>query len=368
MVRSSDQSPTESLAGITHSPEAFLYHVVRVRFLEGVLGEDKRDAGEAGHLPAETEALDAYSAVVTRVAELLSPSVANLKVSKAGWRGGRQDGGGSGVVITPDGFIVTSAHVVAGTERGSAAFVDGAEYAIDVVGTDPLSDLAVVRASAGDLEAASLGDATRLRVGQLVVAIGNPLGFSGSVTAGVVSAVGRSLPTRSGSVSRVVENVIQTDAALHPGNSGGALADSVGRVVGINTAVVGPGIGQGLGLAVPINRTTRRILAALMKDGRFRRAYLGIAGGPRPLPPRVAAELRRDVGVEVVEVMADSPAARAGVRPEDLILDVDGVPVRSADDLQRLMVEEAIGTTVSVRVQRSARTVTLEVTPVELPT
>jgi S1-C subfamily serine protease len=235
------------------------------------------------------------------------------------------------------------------------------------VGTDPLSDLAVVRAStADDLAPAHLGDASKLRVGQLVVAIGNPLGFSGSVTAGVVSALGRSLPTRSGSVTRVVDNVIQTDAALHPGNSGGALADSAGRVVGINTAVVGPGIGQGLGLAVPINATTRRIVAALMTEGRFRRAYLGIAGGPRPLPPRLARALSRDAGVEVVEVIEASPAAAAGLRPEDLILDVDGVAVRTAEDLQRAMVTETIGRDVAIRVVRGDRTLTLQARPVEL--
>jgi S1-C subfamily serine protease len=300
------------------------------------------------------------------VAEALAPSVANLRVTKRGWRGGDQDGGGSGVVITPDGFILTSAHVISGSDRGSASFVDGREYGTDVVGTDPLSDLAVVRASAAELSAATLGDASRLRVGQLVVAIGNPLGFAGSVTAGVVSALGRLLPTRSGSVTRVVENVIQTDAALHPGNSGGALVDGRGRVVGINTAVVGPGIGQGLGLAVPINAITRRIVAALMSEGRFRRAYLGIAGGPRPLPPRVAREVGLDVGVEIVEVMEGSPAARAGLRPEDLIVDVDGHPVKSADDLQRLMVGDAIGKTVAIKVHRGGRLLTLDAKPVEL--
>jgi S1-C subfamily serine protease len=294
--------------------------------------------------------------------------VANLRVTRRGWRGGDADGGGSGVVITPDGFMLTSAHVVTGSERGSASFVDGSEHGIDVVGMDPLSDLAVVRAPGADLVPATLGDASKLQVGQLVVAIGNPLGFAGSVTAGVVSALGRSLPTRAGSVSRVVDNVIQTDAALHPGNSGGALADSAGHVVGINTAVVGPGIGQGLGLAVPINAVTRQIVAALMSEGRFRRAYLGIAGGPRPLPPRTVREVGRDVGVEIVEVMEGSPAARAGLRPEDLILDMDGAPVRNAEDLQRLMVAEAIGRTVAIRVYRGGSTLTLEATPVELVT
>ena len=270
------------------------------------------------------------------------------------------------MVITPDGFMLTSAHVVVGSDRGSVTFADGGEFGLEVIGTDPLSDLAVLRSSATGLAPAVLGDASRLKVGQLVVAIGNPLGFGGSVTAGVVSALGRSLPTRAGSVTRLVENVIQTDAALHPGNSGGALADSQGRVVGINTAVVGPGIGQGLGLAVPINATTRRIIAALMTEGRFRRAYLGIAGGPRPLPPRVASEVGRDVGYEVVQVVEGSPAARAGLRPEDLILDVDDRPILRPDDLQSLMVGDAIGRTFPIRLYRRGRLLTIEATPIEL--
>ena len=336
-----------------------------VRFIDAILGD-----GQAGIPPdavAEDEALDAYSRVITRVAEVLSPSVANVKVRRR-FRGGQGEGGGSGVVITPDGFILTSAHVMAGSQGGSASFADGREFDVDVVGTDPLSDLAVIRASVADLAPATLGDALRLRVGQLVVAIGNPLGFAGSVTAGVVSALGRSFPTRSGSAMRLVENVIQTDAALHPGNSGGALADSHAHVVGINTAVVGPGIGQGLGLAVPINATTRRIVAALMTEGRFRRAYLGIAGGPRPLPPRVARSEDRQAGVEIVQVVAGSPAADAGLRPEDLILDVDGTPIEKMDDLQRLMVGDAIGRSVSVRVLRGDRTLTVDITPAELTT
>src|SRR2546429_793568 len=239
---------------------------------------------------SEEEALDAYSRAVIAVAERLSPSVANLRVSRR-VRGGRiLDGGGSSVVITPDGFMLTSAHVVSRTEgRGRASFVDGQELEFEVVGSDPLSDLAVLRADGRDLFPAELGDAERLRVGQLVVAIGNPHGFTGSVTAGVVSALGRSLPTRSGANVRVVDNVIQTDAALNPGNSGGALADGRGRVVGINTAVAG----VGLGLAVPINAATRRIVGALMAEGRLRRGYLGIAGGTQPLPPAVSQRLGR---------------------------------------------------------------------------
>ena len=339
-----------------------------VRFIEAILGSGGNGQGRTDGDPDDGEALDAYSQVITRVAALLTPSVANLRVIRRAWQGQDADGGGSGVVITPDGFILTSAHVMAGTDRGSASFVDGREFGIDVVGTDPLSDLAVVRATGSGLTPATLGDARRLKVGQLVVAIGNPLGFAGSVTAGVVSAVGRSLPTRAGSVSRVVENVIQTDAALHPGNSGGALADSAGRVVGINTAVVGPGVGQGLGLAVPINDATRRIVVALMTEGRFRRAYLGLAGGPRPLPPRVARDVGREAGVEVVQVVEGSPAAKGGLRPEDLILEVDGVPMGGVDDLQRIMGSEAIGRTVAVRLFRDGRIIALDVTPVELTT
>jgi S1-C subfamily serine protease len=336
-----------------------------LRFLDAILGDGQ--AGSPTPTVDDDEALDAYSRVITRVAQVLSPSVANLRVRRR-FRGGQGEGGGSGVVITPDGFILTSAHVIAGTNGGSASFADGREFDVEAVGTDPLSDLAVVRATASGLLPAELGDAAGLRVGQLVVAIGNPLGFAGSVTAGVVSALGRSFPTQSGSAMRVVENVIQTDAALHPGNSGGALADSHARVVGINTAVVGPGIGQGLGLAVPINATTRRIVAALMTEGRFRRAYLGIAGGPRPLPPRVAASEGRHAGVEIVQVVAGSPAAAAGLRPEDLILDVDGVAIEKMDDLQRLMVDESIGRPLAVRVIRGGETLTLEITPSELTT
>jgi serine protease Do len=312
---------------------------------------------------ADEEALDAYSLAVTTVAERLSPSVANLRVSRR-VRGGRiLDGGGSGVVITPDGFTLTSAHVVARTEgKGRASFVDGRELEFQVVGSDPLSDLAVLRVDARDLAPAELGDAERLRVGQLVVAIGNPHGFTGSVTAGVVSALGRSLPTRSGANVRVVDNVIQTDAALNPGNSGGALADGRGRVVGINTAVAG----VGLGLAVPINAATRRIVGALMAEGRFRRAYLGIAGGPRPLPPRLARELGRKSGVEIAQVVEGGPADRAGMRAEDLIVELEGTPIESMDDLQRVVVGEVIGRAVRAKVVRGGRERELELVPAEL--
>ncbi|HSC51117.1 MAG TPA: trypsin-like peptidase domain-containing protein [Gaiellaceae bacterium] len=307
------------------------------------------------YISSEQDALDAYSNAVISVAERLAPSVANLRVSR-----GRRTGGGSAVVITPDGFLVTSAHVVDGSTRGGrASFVDGRELAFSVVGSDPHSDLAVLRAQADDLVPAELGDAEGLRVGQLVVAIGNPNGFAGSVTAGVVSALGRSLPTASG---RIVDNVIQTDAALNPGNSGGALADGRGRVVGINTAVAG----VGLGLAVPVNAATRAIVGALMTEGRFRRAYLGIAGGSRPLPPRVARRLGRDSGVEVVQVAEGSPAAAAGLHAEDLIVELDGEPVGDVADLQRLMVVEKIGAPVSLCVLREGRELELSLVPAEL--
>jgi serine protease Do len=328
--------------------------------------ETLRDAGQspAASTPSEAEALDAYSQAVITVAERLTPSVANLRVSRR-VRGGRMlDGGGSGVVITPDGFLLTSAHVVSRTDpRGRASFADGRDLEVEVVGADPLSDLAVLRATDGNLVAAELGDAEVLRVGQLVVAIGNPHGFAGSVTAGVVSALGRSLPTRSGSTVRIVDNVIQTDAALNPGNSGGALADSRGRVVGINTAVAG----IGLGLAVPINGATRQIIAALMTEGRFRRAYLGIGAGERPLPPRLAREVGREQCVEVIEVADDGPAATAGIRPGDLLLALDGEPILTMNDLQRLMVGERIGATTTFTVAREERVFDLQLVPIELP-
>ena len=303
--------------------------------------------------PPEDDPLDAYSKAVITVAERLSPSVANVRLRR---------GGGSAVVITPDGFMLTSAHVVARTKGGRASFVDGRELEFDVVGSDPLSDLAVLRADGGELVPAELGDAEHLRVGQLVVAIGNPHGFTGSVTAGVVSALGRSLPTRSGANVRIVDNVIQTDAALNPGNSGGALADGRGRVVGVNTAVAG----VGLGLAVPINTATRGIIAALMTEGRFRRAYLGIAGGPRPLPPRLARKLGRARGVEVVQVVEGGPAERAGMRPEDLIVELDGTAIEGMDELQRVVVSELIGRPVRAKVVREGREQDLELVPAEL--
>src|SRR4051812_6687497 len=302
-------------------------------------------------------ALDAYSRVVTEVARSLAPSVANLRV-----RRGRALGGGSAFAVAPDGYLVTSAHVVEGGASGRASFTDGRESRFTVVGADPLSDLAVLRTEDRDLLAARLGDADELRVGQLVVAIGNPHGYAGSVTAGVVSALGRSLPTRGARRAGVVENVIQTDAALNPGNSGGALVDGRGCVVGVNTAVAG----IGLGLAVPVNDATRAILGALIRDGRVRRAYLGIAGGARPVPPRVAATVGRGQAIEVVEVVAGSPAERAGLRPEDIIVGLGSDALCDVGDLQRLMTDDAIGRELALEIVRNGEPRTLTVVPSEL--
>jgi S1-C subfamily serine protease len=315
----------------------------------------------------DEDVLDAYSRTVMAVAERLIPSVASLRVMVRVPGGRRPQGSGSAVAITADGFLLTSAHVVERATGGAATFADGAEAEFDVVGADPLSDLAVIRTTAGGrLTPAELGDADRLRVGQLVVAIGNPLGFAGSVSAGVVSALGRSFAAAASRGGRMVENVIQTDAALHPGNSGGALADGAGEVVGINTAVVGPGVGQGLGLAVPVNATTRGIVSALMTDGRVRRAYLGIAGGSRPLPPKAAAATGRERGIEILTVVAGSPADRAGLRPEDLLLGVDGTAVTNVGDLQRLMTGDRIGRQVDVEIFRRGSVQTVRAVPVEL--
>jgi S1-C subfamily serine protease len=298
--------------------------------------------------------LDAYSATVVRVAETVLPSIASLHV-----RTRRGQGAGSASVITSDGFLLTSAHVVEGADGADAAFADGTEVHADVIGRDPLSDLAVLRARGDVPPALTLGDAAQLRVGQLVVALGNPLGLAGSVTAGIVSALGRSLPTPAG---RVVDEVIQTDAALNPGNSGGALADSEGRVVGVNTAVAGVGVG----LAVPINDTTRHIITTLMTQGRVRRAWLGIAGAQSPLPPALAAKVGRRSGLRVAQVIDGSPAAHAGLRLGDIMVSVNGEDVVTSTALQRLMVEDAIGRRLEITVWRNGALVDVIAVPREL--
>ena len=310
----------------------------------------------------EIAALDAYSQVVVSIAEQLTPRVAAVQVSQRRRDGSVAAGAGSAVVFTSDRFLLTNAHVVGRAEAGQAAFGDGTIVPFRVVGSDPLSDLAVIRADGATPAPAKLGEASQLRVGQLVVAVGNPLGLAGTVTAGVVSALGRSLPTRAGENVRIVDDVIQTDAALNPGNSGGALVAASGEVVGINTAVAGVGVG----LAIPINGITRQIVASLMSDGRVRRAYLGLAGTPAPLPPSWAARFDQRTGVRIEQVVAAGPAAKAGLRTNDLLISANGEAVTSAQSLQRLMIGDAIGEPLALTVLRSEALVDVIVSPEEL--
>ena len=309
----------------------------------------------------EPSPLDAYSQAVIGAVERVSPSVASLRV-RLGSGSRMREAGGSAVVIAED-RLVTNAHVVpASTRSGTASFPDGLEFRFDVIGRDPFSDLAVIGVREAELKPAELGDASTLRVGQLVVAVGNPHGFAGSVTAGVVSALGRSLPARSGGTMRIIDNVIQTDATLNPGNSGGALATTDGRVVGINTALAG----AGLGLAVPINDHTRGLIRSLLRDGRVRRAYIGVGAAPRPLPPRAVSALGRTVGVELIDIAPGSPAAAAGLRAEDIVVALNGEPVERTEDLQRLLSGEAIDRPQTATVLRAGDLVDVTVRPVEL--
>lgn len=346
------------LAVVTADPKLMGEHADKrwQQILDCALGEQRNSSDRRRRLPGmeDEEALDAYSEAVVRVAQQVLPSVASLHV-----RGERGEGAGSASVLTADGYLLTSAHVVAGAREATAAFTDGTETVADVTGRDPLSDLAVLRAR-GDLPPpVTLGDAAMLQVGQLVVALGNPLGLAGTVTAGIVSGLGRSLPTSGG---RVVDEVIQTDAALNPGNSGGVLADSRGRMVGVNTAVAGVGVG----LAVPINASTQRIIGALMTTGKVRRAWLGIAALQSPLPPQLAAKLSRRSGLRVAQVVPGSPAAVAALRPGDIVVAVAGEPMGSATSLQRWMVEEAIGRPVEITVWRNGALVDVIAVPREL--
>jgi S1-C subfamily serine protease len=301
--------------------------------------------------------MDAYSSIVTSVAAELTPKVAALRI-----RGRRGESAGSAVVLTAEGHLITNAHVVSSSTGGEAEFGDGTVARFSVVGRDALSDLAVVRTDRAVPGPAEYGDADKLLVGSLVVAVGNPLGLAGSVTAGVVSGLGRSMPARSRSATRLIEDVIQTDAALNPGNSGGALADSRGQVVGINTAVAG----VGLGLAVPVNATTNRIIHALMHDGRVRRAFLGLVTSPTPLTPVLAERTGQRTALRVVEVVEKSPAALSGLRRGDVILAVDGAPLRDAQSLQKRMFAEAIGRRTEITVLRNGALVDVVAEPSEL--
>jgi S1-C subfamily serine protease len=306
---------------------------------------------------SEADAQDAYSAIVTAVAAQLTPRVAALRM-----RSRRGESAGSGVVLTGEGHLITNAHVVGRADDGTAEFSDGTVARFEVVGRDPLSDLAVVRADREIPGPPVYGDADALLVGSLVVAVGNPLGLAGTVTAGVVSALGRSMPARTRTAGRLIEDVIQTDAALNPGNSGGALADSRGRVVGISTAVAG----IGLGLAVPINTTTHRIIQALMHDGRFRRGYLGLVTTPAALTPVLAERFHQSAALRVVEVVENSPAALSGLRSGDLVLAVDGAPLGDAQSLQKRLFADAIGERMEITVLRNGALVDAVAVPTEL--
>ena len=309
--------------------------------------------------PTEHDALDAYSQVVSGVAEMLLPRVAAIRVRRRSRPG---EASGSAVSLTGEGHLITNAHVVGDADTGEATFADGSVARLEIVGRDPLADLAVVRADRSIAPPPVYRDVDDLRIGSLVVAVGNPLGLAGSVTAGVVSGLGRSLPIHTGKATRLVEDVIQTDAALNPGNSGGALADSQGRVIGINTAVAG----VGLGLAVPINATSRRIIYALMHDGRVRRGYLGLVTAPGPLPPEWAARTGQRTALRVIEVVEDSPAASSGLRAGDVIVAVSGTPLGDAQSLQRLMFEESIGARMEITVLRNGALVDAVAVPAEL--
>ncbi|UKA52923.1 trypsin-like peptidase domain-containing protein [Arthrobacter sp. FW305-BF8] len=307
-------------------------------------------------------ALDSYSTTVISVAKTVTPHVAAIEMTGNRRNGRFRVGAGSAVLFTEDGYLLTNAHVVAGTQKGRAVFADGSGTDLEVVGADPLSDLAVVRGRAPHVAPAEFGDAESLQVGQLVIAVGNPLGLSGSVTAGVVSGLGRAIPVWAGRNRRVIEDVIQTDAALNAGSSGGALADSRSRIVGINTAVAG----AGLGLAVPINRTSRRIISALLSDGRVRRAYLGVVSTPIRLGASEVVRTGQRDGLRVVEVLSGSPAEQAGLKTGDVLLRVGSRAVSNAESLQKLLFAEAIGVPMNIAVLRDGHLTDVAAVPGEM--
>jgi len=296
--------------------------------------------------------LDAYSQAVIRVVDRVTPAVAHVR------RGGS---GGSGVVIAPDGYVLTNAHVVDGADEVEVVFVAGATYRAPVVGTDAATDLALVRVLGPSLPAAELGDSDALRVGQLVIAIGDPLGLQSTVTTGVVSALGRSLRAKDG---RIIENVIQTDAALNPGNSGGPLVDTHGKVVGVNTAIIAQA--QGIAFAIPA-ATARLVATALIRDGRVRRAYLGISGAATAIGRQLshALALGAETGIRVLEVTAGSPAKRAGIREGDILVALDGASVATLSDLQRALGADRVGAPTLLTLVRRGEKLALSITPEE---
>ncbi len=305
----------------------------------------------------EAEALDAYSRVVVDVSASVSPSVVKIDTKRA--PGGRELGSGSGFIFTPDGYILTNSHVVHGAPALEVTTSDGRSMPAHLVGEDPDTDLAVIRVHGEDVPPVTLGDSTGLRVGQLVVAIGNPYGWSGTVTAGVVSALGRSLRGKSG---RLIDDVIQTDAALNPGNSGGPLVSSRGHVVGVNTAMIG--FAQGLCFAIAIN-TAKFVASRLMRDGRVRRSWIGVGGETASIPRRVVRhfELPHETGVLISQVEKASPAAKSGLAPGDVIVMFDGQPIGGIDALIKLLTEEKVGVPAPMAVLRGARRLDLTVTP-----
>ena len=309
--------------------------------------------------------LDAYSQAVVRAAERISPSVVFIEVSKASpqVRGARDArGSGSGFIFTPDGFILTNSHVVHGATKVSVALSDGRHFDATIVGDDPSTDLAVIRISAGRVPAAPFGDSEKIRVGQLAIAIGNPYGFQCSVTAGVVSALGRSLRSDSG---RLIDNVLQTDAALNPGNSGGPLLNSLGEVIGVNTAVILPA--QGICFAVAIN-TAKFVAGQLIMHGRIRRAFLGVAGQNVTVPRLIARaqRLKAETGVLVIGVEKPSPAERAGLSEGDVIIGLDDLAVRSVDDLHKILTDSRIGASCRLALLRRSEKIDLQVVPEEV--
>jgi S1-C subfamily serine protease len=324
-------------------------------------------AGSVSGAPRDQELLDAYSRAVTAVVDRVGPSVVAIRTNRSDSRGrrdlspGGNEGAGSGVIFTPDGFVLTNNHVVEGSDTLELSLTDGRTLSARVMGTDPPTDLAVVRVGEGGLPAAELGDSEALRVGQLAIAIGNPLGFQSTVSAGVISALGRSLRSQAG---QLIDNVIQTDVALNPGNSGGPLVDSRGRVIGINTAMIY--MAQGLSFAVPIN-TARWVVAELVMHGRVRRSYLGIGARPRPLARRLqhTLGLRGASLVEVVTVEPQGPADRAGLETGDLLYGLDDHEVATTDDLHRLLTCWPAGKPLTLKVLRRGRLVRVEATPRE---